>query len=227
MQGNQLAKKAAASAAADLVRPGMRLGLGTGSTAALFIEALGERCRTGLSIQALASSKASQELALSYQIPLLDVNQIIALDLTVDGADEIDPQKRMIKGGGGALLREKIVASMSQEMLIIVDSSKRVQALGAFPLPVEVLPFAFHATVGHLNMLGYKGAMRLAPNGSLYKTDNGNYICDLKLTFPCHSPEEEERKIRSVPGVLGTGFFLNLAGRVITGYPDGKVEIQG
>lgn len=221
----QSAKKAAASAAVELILPGMSIGLGTGSTAALFIEALGIRCREGLRVQAIASSKVSLKLAQQSRIPLLDPDNVTALDLVVDGADEIDPLKRMIKGGGGALLREKIVASMCREMIVIADSSKLVGSLGAFPLPVEVAPFAFRATLARLAQLGYQGEMR-KEKSSLYLTDNGNYIYDIRLLSPCQNPEEDNRRIRSIPGVLETGFFLNLAGRVIIGFPDGSVEIQ-
>lgn len=222
------AKRAAAHAAAELVLPGMLIGLGTGSTSALFIEALSARCREGLRIQAIASSKAALEIAQKGQIPLVDADEVTTLDLTVDGADEIDPQKRMIKGGGGALLREKIVASMSREMVVIADSTKRVEALGAFPLPVEIVPFAFRATLAHLTELGYQGKLRGLGkgNGSLYITDNGNYIYDVRLPYPCHNPEEAHRKIRAIPGVVETGFFFGLAGRIVIGYPDGSIEIQ-
>lgn len=220
------AKQAAAETAATFVQSGMTLGLGTGSTANFFIEAIAARCKAGLTVQAVASSQASLKLAEQLGIPLADMNQVSSLDLTVDGADEIDSKKRMIKGGGGALLREKIVAAMSREMVVIVDSSKCVKALGAFPLPVEVFPFGFKATLNHLHSMGYKGKMRLLKDGARYVTDNGNYIYDIALPYPCQAPEEDERKIRAVPGVLETGFFLNMAGRVVVGYQDGKVEIQ-
>ncbi|MCE5316474.1 MAG: ribose-5-phosphate isomerase RpiA [Parachlamydia sp.] len=220
------AKMAAARAAAELILPGMRVGLGSGSTAALFIEALGSRCREGLSIEAISSSEASLELARQVQIPLADPESITTLDMTIDGADEIDPEKRMIKGGGGALLREKIIAKMSREMVVIADSSKCVKALGAFPLAVEITPFCYQATLAHLSQLGYKGAMRKEKE-NLYVTDNGNYIFDIRLSYPCRAPEEDHRKIHSVPGVVETGFFIDLAGRVIIGYQDGRVEIKG
>lgn len=220
------AKMAAAKAAAEFIQPGMRVGLGTGSTAILFIEALGARCREGLSIEAISSSDDSLNLARKVQIPIADPANVTALDITVDGADEIDPEKRMIKGGGGALLREKIIASMSKEMVVVVDSSKCVEALGAFPLAVEVTPFCHQATQAHLSLLGYQGSMR-QKNNALYVTDNGNYIFDIRLPYPCRAPAEDHNKIRSVPGVVETGLFIGLAGRVIIGYPDGRVEIKG
>lgn len=220
------AKIAAAHAAAALIQPGMRVGLGSGSTSSLFIEALGQRCRDGLAIQAIASSDDSLELARKARIPIVDPPSFTALDVTVDGADEIDPEKRMIKGGGGALMREKIIASMSQEMIVIADSSKCVEALGAFPLAVELIPFCYQATVARLSQIGYHGAMR-EKKDALFVTDNGNYIYDVRLAYPCRTPEEDHRKIKAVTGVVETGFFIGLAGRVIIGFPDGRVEIKG
>lgn len=222
----EIAKKAAAQAAVRLIQPGMRIGLGSGTTAHHFITALGIRCREEkLKIEAIASSEASYTLAKQFQIPLLDVQTVTHLNLTVDGADEVDRQKRLIKGGGGALLREKIVAHMSDEMVVIIDSTKRVEALGAFPLPVEITPFGSGATLAHLQKMGYQGTLRIK-EGKTYLTDNDNYIWDLRLPFPCHKPEEHQQKIRSIPGVVETGLFLNLAGRILTGFPDGHVELE-
>ncbi len=220
------AKIAAGKAAAELVQPGMLLGLGTGSTAQCFIDSLIERCKSGLQVFAVASSERSRKQAEGGGIPLLDIETVTALDLTIDGADEIDPSKRMIKGGGGALLREKIIASMSKEMIVVIDSNKIVSSLGRFPLPVEILPFASLATLTKLANLGYQGDLRKKSDGQLFKSDNGNYIVDIRLPFPCKEPEKEHERIRAIPGVLETGFFLHLAGRVVVGFPDGKVEIR-
>jgi ribose 5-phosphate isomerase A len=217
------AKALAGQKAAEFVLPGMQIGLGTGSTAFYFIERLGLRCSEGLQIQAFTTSERSTLQAREAKIPLGDINEITALDLTVDGADEIDPHKRMVKGGGGALLREKIVASMSREMIIVVDESKLVKHLGAFPLPVELVPFAYRRTIFRLNSLGYHGVLRQSKQ-TLYLTDNGNYIYDIQLGYPCLDPEKEHEKIRSIPGVVETGFFFNLAGRVLIGRENGIVE---
>ncbi len=220
-----LAKAAAGRKAAELIQSGMLVGLGTGTTATYFIARLIERVRTGLEIRAVATSERSQRQAREGDIPMVDVDSITQIDITVDGADEIDREKRMIKGGGGALLREKIVASMSREMVIVVDSSKRVEHLGRFPLPVEIVPFAYRSILFHLNSLGYNGSIRQTPQGTPYRTDNGNLIYDIHLPYPCQNPEEEHERIRAVTGVVDTGFFIKLAGRIIVGYEDGRVEI--
>ena len=216
------AKRAAAEKAVTLVEDGMIVGLGTGSTAAHFIKALGKAEKK---IETVASSTASHLLAQENGLLLIDISALKSIDLYVDGADEIDPQKQMIKGAGGALLREKILAHMSREMVVIVDETKLVQKLGCCPLPVEILPFGFFATLHHLDALGYRGEMRKAQDGSFYKTENGNYIFDIKL--PQASPvEQHHNRIISIPGVMETGFFPNQAGRVIIGFKDGSVVIQ-
>lgn len=221
----ELSKKAAGYAAANLVQDGMTVGLGTGSTAAFFISRLAERCKEGLKVHTVASSQKSWDLARQNHIPTLDINELTSLDLTVDGADEIDRQMRMIKGGGGALLREKIVASMSKEMIVIIDSHKLVDALGTFPLPVEVIPFAWRATLNHLQRCDFTGHLRLNADGSLYITDNGNYIYDIAFSSPPVNVEAIDCRLKSIPGVLETGFFFNLAKKMIIGYPDGQVEV--
>jgi ribose 5-phosphate isomerase A len=227
MSNHQKAKDAAGKAAAELVKDGMLVGLGTGSTAACLIQHLIERCRQGLKIQAVATSIKSQQLAQAGGIPFVNINDVIKLDLTIDGADEIDPQKSMIKGGGGALLREKIVATMSNEMIVIIDESKLVTKLGAtMPLPIEIVPFAHMVTARKLEDFGFFGKFRLLANGQPWLTDNGNYILDITLPKQDFNPEHANLLIRSVPGVVETGLFINIAGRVVVGYQDGKVEIR-
>jgi ribose 5-phosphate isomerase A len=217
-------KKAAAEKAISFIKDGMTVGLGTGTTTFYFIEKLIEKCREGLKIQAVASSQRSLDQARAGHIPLIDINLLKSLDIYVDGADEIDPDKKMIKGGGGALVREKITASMSQEILIIVDESKLVQKLGKCPLPVEIIPFGYTATLHKLQLLGYSGNLRRNPNNSLYITDNHNLIYDVHLTTP--HPEMDHEQIRSVPGVVDTGFFFDFSGRIIVGFLDGTIVIQ-
>lgn len=219
------AKKAAGYHAASLIENGMIVGLGTGTTATYFIEKLIERCRQGLKIQAVSSSLKSQKLAMEGKIPFIDINQITSIDLAVDGADEIDLKKRMIKGAGGALVREKIVAEMSEEMIVVIDESKRVQHLGKCPLAVEIIPFGHLATEAHLEKLGYEGMWRKTPEGALFLTDNQNYLLDLVFDQPLANPEIDHELIIQIPGVVDTGFFFNLAGRVITGHIDGKITI--
>ncbi len=218
-------KKAAAEKAALLVQDGMIVGLGTGSTAAYFIEALGNLHKKGLKIQTVASSNTSHLLAQEKELPLIDLNSLKSIDLYVDGADEIDPQKRMIKGAGAALLREKILAHMCREMTIIVDETKLVSKLGSRPLPVEIVPFGFSATLHHLQELGYKGELRRTSNGSFLITENSNYIFDVKLS-PSDAIQYDHDRISSIPGVVETGFFPNQAGRVIIGFKDGSVVVQ-
>jgi ribose 5-phosphate isomerase A len=220
------AKRAAGSAAAKMIQSGMLVGLGTGSTADFFIESLIERCKNeDLDITAFPSSNKSAEMAIAGGIPLCNERLITTLDITVDGADEIDPQKRMIKGGGGALLREKIIASMSKEMIIVVDQTKLVDQLGGFPLPVEVVPFAHHATMWKVQNLGYHGIFRRTANGQLFVTDNGNYIIDITFPGRCASPEKDQAILSSISGIIETGFFLGMAGRVVVGQFDGSVSI--
>jgi ribose 5-phosphate isomerase A len=218
-------KRAAAEKAATLVVDGMTVGLGTGSTAAYFIEALSGLHKKGLKVQVIASSNKSHLLAQEGGLPLIDLNPLKSIDLYVDGADEIDPNKQMIKGAGGAFLREKILSHMSREMAVIVDETKLVSKLGARPLPVEIIPFGLHATLHHLEQLGYLGKLRLNADGTLWMTENNNHIFDVRLSSSSSISQDHER-ICLIPGVVETGFFPNLAGHVIIGFKDGSVVVQ-
>lgn len=220
------AKEAAGKAAANFVKPGMILGIGTGSTVAYFITELAERVKQGLHFTAVVTSNRSAEQAQSLGIPLVDINTITSIDLTIDGADEIDPKNRMIKGGGGALLREKIVANVSKDMVVIIDQHKLVNHLGKFPLPLELVTFATPAIIHKINALGYHGTIRRTKEGKSFITDNGNVIYDINLDYPCMHPENDNEKLRSIPGVVETGFFFNLAKKVVIGYDDGHTEIR-
>lgn len=218
-------KKEIAKKAVSLVQTGMLVGLGTGTTAHFFIEKLIERHRVeGLQITAIATSEKSASLAREGGIPVLDMDAFTKIDLTIDGADEIDPRKRLIKGGGGALLREKIVAASSTEMVVIAEESKLVKNLGRFGLPVEIVSFGSRATLSKLYDLGYSGKLRMK-DGSPYVTDNGNNIFDIRFDPVCLNPTQDQEKISSVPGVVETGFFTGIAGRIILGFHDGRVEI--
>ncbi len=223
---NDAIKKAVGYKAAEFVQTGMRVGIGTGTTVFFFIERLIRRCQEGLKIKAIASSERSFQLAKEGGIPLLNIDEVQSLDLTVDGADEIDSKKRMIKGGGGALVREKILAAMSKEMIVIVDEKKCVSQLGACKLPVEILPFAKNATLHHINKAGYQGEFRKKSDGSLYITDNSNLILDIHFKNVRENPEKDHETLIQIPGVIDTGFFFNLAGRVIVGYKDGQVIVK-
>lgn len=219
------AKDVAGFRALDYLKEGMTIGLGTGSTASHFIQHLIDWCKRGFEIRAVATSLASEEMARKGGIPIADINAVSHLDLTVDGADEVDPQKRLIKGAGGALVREKIVAAMSEKMVVIVDSTKSVQMLGSCPLPVEVIPFGLAATEAHIQKLGVSGKFRQTPDGHLYRSDNHNHIFDITFQTPLQNPEELHEKLLRIPGVVDTGFFFNLASTVIVGRPDGTTTV--
>lgn len=198
---NESDKRLAALAAVAEVRAGMIVGLGTGSTAAFAIEALGERVRTGLQVQAVATSLATEALARAAGIAIIDLPA--RLDLTIDGADEIDDALHAIKGAGGAMLREKVVAAASARMIVIADGSKRVRAIGAAKIPVEILPFAQDFVAGRLAKLGGAPTLRAG-----FVTDQGNQILD------CHFPPTADHaalaaKIAAIPGALGHGLFLD------------------
>lgn len=218
-------KEVAGEAAAERIQSGMLVGLGTGSTVAYFLRALGNRCEQGLQITAVASSRQTELIAQELGIPLIEMREISFLDVTVDGADEVDPHYQMIKGGGGALLREKVLASNSGEMLVIIDQGKCKEKLGNCPVPVEVLPFASTAVLTRLERLGYKGQLRKLPDGRNFITDNGNEMIDIDLSSLSQSPREIDKRVRTVVGVLETGFFFDLATTFIIGQEDGGVEV--
>lgn len=220
---NDAIKKRLGEAAAELILPHQVVGLGTGSTAFYFIERLIARCKDGLPIKAVATSEASLKQATTGGIPIADLNTLTSIDITVDGADEVDDQKRLIKGGGGALLREKIIASMSREMVVIVDETKLSPSLGKHPLPVEIVPFGFHATHHQIERLGLKGFFRKNEDDTLFVTDNGNLILDIKFSETVSAPEKIHEALIHLPGVVETGFFFNLAGRILVGFSDGQI----
>ncbi len=225
-KSNAAAKEAAGKEAVKFIQDGMIVGLGTGSTAAFFIQGLIDRVRHGLKIRAVSSSKHSANQAKEGGIDVVDIDDVDKIDITVDGADQIDAQNRMIKGGGGAHLREKIVASSSSEMIVIVDETKVVDQLGSFPLPLEVAKFGHKATQKKLENQGFNAALRKNESGDLYITDNENYIIDIHFNKPIDNPEKQDMILRNIPGILETGFFFNLATRVIIGNNQGKINIR-
>ncbi|OMD93138.1 ribose 5-phosphate isomerase A [Paenibacillus odorifer] len=216
-------KQLAAEKAVEFVKDGMKIGLGTGSTAYWAINKLGERVSEGLKITAVATSRASEEQARELGIPIVAFGDIDSLDLTIDGADELDSSLQLIKGGGGALLREKIVASNSTCMIVIADESKVVNTLGKFPLPVEIVPFAWEWTVAELAKLGCNPELRRSGE-ELYKTDNGNYIADCRFEV-IESAPKLALTIQSIPGVVEHGLFVGIAAMAIVGKKDGSIEI--
>lgn len=218
------AKRMAAAKAVEYLQDGMKVGLGTGSTAAWMLRLLGERVASGLQIRGVPTSKQTADLARSLGIPLISFAEVTELDLTIDGADEISPALDLIKGGGGALLRERLVAAASRRLIIIADESKRVPALGAFGLPVEVVPFAWEVTERRLARLGACPRLRLAM-GAPFLTDNGNYIidCDFGLI---DEPGALHRELKLLPGVVETGLFVGMADLVILGGTQGVTISQ-
>jgi ribose 5-phosphate isomerase A len=204
-------KLRAAQRALELVESGMTVGLGSGSTATLWIKLIGEQVRDhGLNIRAVASSEDSERLGRSYGIPFVDFEECRSLDLTVDGADEIAPKLALIKGGGGKLLREKIVASASKQFVIVADESKQVEKLGRFPLPVEVIPMAAPLVSDSLRQLGFTPTIRVNGDGTRYITDEGNLILDCSGLL-LEDPEGIAAKIDTIVGVVEHGLFLNMA----------------
>ncbi|MEK3835395.1 MULTISPECIES: ribose-5-phosphate isomerase RpiA [unclassified Paenibacillus] len=216
-------KQLAAEKAVEYVKDGMRVGLGTGSTAYWAIRKLGERVSEGLQITAVATSQASEDQARELGIPLVAFSDVDSLDLTIDGADELDGVLQLIKGGGGALLREKIVAMGSARMIVVADESKAVTTLGKFPLPVEIVPFAWEWTVAALAKLGCKTELRRSGE-DLYKTDNGNYIADCRFEA-IESAAELALALQRIPGVVEHGLFIGIADLAILGKKDGTIEI--
>jgi ribose 5-phosphate isomerase A len=219
-------KRAAAARALDFVSAGMRLGLGTGSTAKHFVDLLGERVRGGLDVIAVPTSEATRAQAESLGIRLTTLDETSALDVTVDGADEIGPDLMLIKGGGGALLREKIVASASAKMIVIADASKCVATLGRFPLPVEIAPFGASATRRAVEQAcGAPAPMRKTKDGHVFVTDGGHWLLDAKLERIA-DPAALATRLSAIPGVMEHGLFIGLAWAAIVAGPDGVRLIE-
>ena len=218
-------KRNAALAALECIESGMKLGLGTGSTAAFMVRGLGQLYRENklIDLVCVPTSVATRDLAQEQGLPLLTINDVDRLDLTIDGTDEFDPHLNLIKGGGGALLREKIVASLSDRFVIIADASKEVGQLGSFPLPVEVVPFAWKTVARHIENSGIQTLLRpsMDPDDP-YKTDQGNYILDLQTGGMPDLPKMKWM-LEGLPGVVEHGLFLDMADEVFLGKED-RVE---
>ena len=219
------AKLKAAQHALDFVQDGMSLGLGSGTTSTVFIKQLGERVKQGLRVQGIATSDASQRLAESLSIPITTFDQCPELDLAIDGADEVGPDLALIKGGGGAMLREKIVASATRRFIVIADSSKLVDTLGRFPLPVEVIQMALPLVSRKLEALDLNPKLRHHPDGSLYITDEGNFILDCACgSIP--DPAWTASELRGIVGVVEHGLFVNMASLALIAGDDGVREVR-
>jgi ribose 5-phosphate isomerase A len=222
---NDREKEAAARASLRFVQDGQVVGLGTGSTAAHFIQLLGERVKEGLRVRGIPTSVRSGEMARRLGIPLITFDECQEIAVTVDGADEVDPKLRLIKGGGGALLREKIVASATKELVIVVDASKRVPTLGKFPLPVEIIKFSQALVTKKIAALGAEVQLRTKEYGKPYLTDENNYILD------CHFGQISDadglaRELSDMPGVVEHGLFIGMANIVLVAGEDGVVELR-
>src|SRR6266849_5161146 len=211
---NDQEKQAAARASLRFIRDGQVVGLGTGSTAAFFIRLLGEQVRNGLRIRGIPTSDRSKELALTLGIPLTTLEECPEIAVTVDGADEVDPQLRLIKGGGGAMLREKIVASATKQLVIVADASKQVPVLGKFPLPVEVIQFAQALVTKRIAALGAQVTVRMQDSGEPYVTDENNHILDCNFG---QIPDADglARQLSDMPGVVEHGLFIGMASTVL------------
>lgn len=226
------AKFVAAKRAVEFVEDGMKVGLGTGSTAAWMVRCLGELIRdTGIRVTGVPTSSRTADLARKVGVKVISLDEAKWLDLTIDGADEFDPDLNLIKGGGGALLQEKIVATASDRMVVITDATKQVERLGAFPLPVEVVPFGWQTTkalvqetLTGLDVLGQDVSLRL--NGDApYVTDEGNYIIDLHLQRIAN-PRQVSLVLNQIPGVVENGLFIDICDVVVIGHGNGRVEVN-
>lgn len=222
---NQNEKELAGRAAAELVVSGNIVGLGTGSTAYFAVVALGERVKSGLRIIGIPTSVATGELAREVGIPLTTLDEHPEIDITIDGADEVDPQLRLIKGGGGALLREKIIATASKRMVVVADSSKLVPALGKFPLPVEIIPFARVVLEKKITALGATCKQRTRPDGTDFVTDEGHHILDCSFG-KIADPPALALALSDMPGVVEHGLFIGIAKLALVGKGSAVIEIH-
>ncbi len=218
-------KEAAARASLRFIKSGQVVGLGTGSTAASFIRLLAEQVKNGLRIRGIPTSVRSRELAESLGIPLTTLDECQEIDVTVDGADEVDPELRLIKGGGGALLREKVVASATKHLVIVADATKQVPRLGKFPLPVEVIRFAQALVAKKIAALGADVRLRLQANGTPYVTDESNHIFDCRFDEIADA-DNLARQLSDMPGIVEHGLFIGMASTVLLAKGDEIVELH-
>ncbi|CAM5419239.1 MULTISPECIES: ribose-5-phosphate isomerase RpiA [Niallia] len=212
------------AAVIQFVKDGMTVGLGTGSTAYYVIKKMGEMIKKGVELKGVATSKATEKLASECGIQLIDINEVEQLDIAIDGADEIDDNFFAIKGGGGALLREKIIASAAKTFIVVADGSKKVRSLGKFPLPIEVVPFGYKHTEKAIRKFGCKTAIR-QKDGKLFVTDNGNYIID--CSFPTiQNPTQLHQDLNNIVGVVENGLFINMVDVLISINEQDQISVE-
>lgn len=225
MENLEALKERAARAAVEYVKDGYVVGLGTGSTARYVVLALGERVKAGLKIRGVPTSRETAELAKQQGIPLIDQENAWVIDVAIDGADQVDPGLNLIKGGGGALLKEKIVAASAKQFIVMVDHTKRVPVLGgSFPLPIEVIPFGWGSTARKIEALTKSRVVLRERNGVPFKTESGNLIVDVRIDR-IDQPWDLEISLNKIPGIVETGLFVNRTDVLIVGTPQG-VETQ-
>jgi ribose 5-phosphate isomerase A len=216
-------KQLVAKQAARLVQNNMTVGIGSGSTIYWLIMELGNLVKNGLFFRAVPTSKKTAALAAGQNIPLAELNAVESIDITIDGADEIDPRLQLIKGGGGALLQEKMVAAASRELFILADHSKLVQQLGKFPLPLDVIPFGWKQVQRHIRETYNIEATLRMQHDQPFITDHGHYILDCPFQH-IEQPDELTYELNTIPGVVDNGLFINIADMALIGFPDGKTE---
>lgn len=217
-------KRIAGQKATEYIKDGMILGLGTGSTAYYMIKKVGELVQNGMNLKAVATSKSTENLAKELHIPLVQIDEVDRIDLCIDGVDEIDKHFNAIKGGGGALFREKFVANLADEVIWIMDDSKLVDSIGAFPLPIEVLPYGYTQVIRKLKEYSFNPIIRIK-DGNVFITDNGNYIVDLHIGNPMDI-NDVYNKVNGITGILEIGLFINMCNRIIVGTDSGTKVIE-
>ena len=217
-------KRIAGQKATEYIKDGMILGLGTGSTAYYMIKKVGELVQNGMNLKAVATSKSTENLAKELHIPLVEIDEIDKIDLCIDGVDEIDKDFNAIKGGGGALFREKIVANLANEVIWIMDDSKLVDSIGGFPLPIEVLPYGYTQVIRKLKEYSFNPKIRMK-DSNIFVTDNGNYIVDLHIGKPMDITDIYN-KVNGITGVLEIGLFINMCNRIIVATDRGTKVIE-
>ncbi len=218
-------KKLAGEKAVEFVKDDMVVGLGTGSTIYWTILKIAERMKEGLRIYGVPTSKDTEQLAIKLGIPLVDLSELTKLDIAIDGADEVDPSLALIKGGGGALLREKMIASISERFIVVADESKFVQTLGTFPLPIEVIPFGWKMTKKQIEKIGPINPILRLKNDAPFITDNENYILDCYMKN-IEKPEDLTIRLNMIPGVVENGLFVNMCDTAIIAGNNDNIEIK-